>query len=204
MKSAFKSSEGFEGASKAEIIDRIQQLVPPGSPEPQDPEILAALQTLTAQLIWAYQADGQLESEPFSDVRHRTIHLYASAVSSKSKIKGKTILITGREGCVGSSSIKKLLDLGANKIISADNARCHNPEENLPLFTREGAVTFYAVDIRNLEELKHIFEVEKPAIVFHLAAQRQPGLAEIKIRETVTTSLLGCKHIIQLCEEYGV
>jgi len=43
VKSAFKSSEGFEGASKAEIIDRIQQLVPPGSPEPQDPEILAAL-----------------------------------------------------------------------------------------------------------------------------------------------------------------
>ena len=128
--------------------------------------------------------------------------LYASAVSSK--IKGKTILITGREGCVGSFSIKKLLDLGANKIISADNARCQNPEENLPLFTKEGAVTFYAVDIRNLDALKHIFEVEKPAIVFHLAAQRQPGLAEIKIRETVTTSLLGCKHIIQLCEEYGV
>jgi hypothetical protein len=88
VKSAFKSSEGFEGASKAEIIDRIQQLVPPGSPEPQDPEILAALPTLTAQLIGVYQADGQLESEPFSDVRSRTIHLYASACSSK--IKGKT------------------------------------------------------------------------------------------------------------------
>jgi hypothetical protein len=43
--------------------------------------------TLTAQLIAAYQADGQLESEPFSDVRDRTIHLYASA---SSKIKGKT------------------------------------------------------------------------------------------------------------------
>ena len=100
--------------------------------------------------------------------------------------------------------IEKLLELGATKIISADNARCQNPEENLPLFTREGAVTFYAVDIRNLDALKHIFEVEKPAIVFHLAAQRQPGLAEIKIRETVTTSLLGCKHVIQLCEEYGV
>ncbi|MEG3911427.1 polysaccharide biosynthesis protein [Microcoleus sp. w2-18bC1] len=202
MKSAFNQREVFEGVSKAEIIERIQQLVPPGSPEPQDPEILAALKTLTAQLIAAYQADGQLESEPFSDVRGRTIHLYASAVTSQ--IKGKTILITGGEGCVGRFLIAKLLELGATKIISADNARCQNPEENLPLFTREGAVTFYAVDIRNLDALKHIFEVEKPAIVFHLAAQRQPGLAEIKIRETVTTSLLGCKHVIQLCEEYGV
>lgn len=202
MKSAYTPSEVFESASKAEIIDRIQQLVPPGSGEPQDPQILAALQSLTAQLIRAYQADGQLESEPFSDVRDRTIHLYAAKVSSK--IKGKTILITGGEGCVGSFLIEKLLELGATKIISADNARCQNPQENLPLFNKEGAVTFYAADIRNFEALKHIFEVEKPDIVFHLAAQRQPGLAEIKIRETVTTSLLGCKHIIQLCEEYGV
>lgn len=202
MKSAFNPSEVFEAASKAEIIDRIQQLVPPGSPEPQDPEILAALQALTAQLISAYQADGQLESEPFSDVLDRTIHLYASACSSK--IKEKTILITGGEGCVGRFLIEKLLELGATKIISADNARCQNPEETLPIFNKEGAVTFYAADIRNFEALKHIFEVEKPEIVFHLAAQRQPGLAEIKIRETVTTSLLGCKHIIQLCEEYGI
>lgn len=202
MKSASNPSEVFEGNSKAEIIHRIQQLVPPGSPEPQDPEILAALQTLTAQLIAAYQADGQLEREPFTDVRDRSIHLYASAVSSK--IKGKTILVTGGEGCVGGFLIEKLLKLGATKIISADNARCQNPEETLPHFNKEGAVTFYAADIRNLEALKHIFEVEKPEIVFHLAAQRQPGLAEIKIRETVTTSLLGCKHVIQLSEEYGV
>ena len=201
MKSASNPSEAFESASKAEIIDRIQQLVPPGSPEPQDPEILATLQTLTAQLIKAYQADGQLESEPFNDVRDRTIYLYASAV--KSKIRGKTILITGGEGCVGSFLIEKLLELGATKIISADKARCQNPAEKFPLFNREGAVTFYATDIRNFEALKHIFEVEKPAIVFHLAAQRQPGLAEIQIRETVTTSLLGTQNVIQLCEEYG-
>lgn len=201
MKSAFNPSEAFESASKAEIIDRIQQLVPPGSPEPQDPEILAALQTLTAQLIRAYQADGQLESEPFNDVRDRTIYLYASAV--KSKIRGKTILITGGEGCVGSFLIEKLLELGATKIISADKARCQNPEENLPIFNIEGLVTFYATDIRNFQALKHIFEVEKPAIVFHLAAQRSPGLAEIQIRETVTTSLLGTQNVIQLCEEYA-
>ena len=87
----------------------------------------------------------------------------------------KTILITGGEGCVGKFLIEKLLELGATNIISVDKARCQNPEENLPLFKREGAVTFYAADIRNFEALKHIFEVEKPALIFHLAAQRQPG-----------------------------
>lgn len=202
MKSASNPTEVFEGGSKAEIIDRIQQLVPPGSPEPKDPEILAALQTLTAQLIRAYQADGQLENDPFCDVRDRSIHLYTAAVSSK--IKGKKILVTGGEGCVGTFTIEKLLELGATQIVSADKARCQNPEETRPVSNSKGGVTFYATDIRNLSALRYIFETEKPEIVFHLAAQRSPGLAEIQIRETVTTSLLGTKHVIQLCEEYGV
>jgi nucleoside-diphosphate-sugar epimerase len=189
-------------ASKTEIIDRIEQLVPPGSPEPQDPEIIAALQKLTAQLIAAYKADGQLESEPFADVRDRSVHLYAQAVSNQ--IKGKTILVTGGEGCVGNFLIEKLLQLGANKIISTDKARCHNPEETHPLAHQEGVAIFYAADIRNFESLKYIFATEKPEIVFHLAAQRSPGLAEIQIRETVTSSLLGTQNVIQLCEEYGV
>jgi nucleoside-diphosphate-sugar epimerase len=200
--SEFNPSEVLEGASKAEIIDRIERLVPPGSPEPQDPEIIATLQKLTAQLITAYKADGQLESEPFTDVRDRSVHLYTTAVSRQ--IKGKTILVTGGEGCVGNFLIEKLLELGATKIISADQARCQNPEATDPIPNSKGGVTFYAVDIRNFEALKYIFEVEKPEIVFHLAAQRSPGLAEIQIRETVTTSLLGTKHVIQLCEEYGV
>ena len=143
MNSAFNPSEVFECASKAEIIDRIQQLVPPGSGEPQNPEILAALQTLTAQLIAAYKADGKLESDPFCDVRDRSVHLYA-AVSSK--LKGKTILVTGGEGCVGTFLIEKLLELGTNQIISADKARCQNPEETRPVYNSKGVVKFYAAE----------------------------------------------------------
>ncbi|NJM63020.1 MAG: polysaccharide biosynthesis protein [Oscillatoriales cyanobacterium RU_3_3] len=198
---AFDSSV-VEKTSKAEIISRIQKLVPPGSGEPQDPEILAALQTLTAQLIAAYKADGQLESDPFTDVRDRSVHLYVTDISRK--IEGKTILVTGGEGCVGSLLIEKLREIGASKIVSVDKARCQNPQENTPSFQQKDTAAFYAADIRNLEALKYIFEAHKPEIVFHLAAQRSPGLAEIQIRETVTSSLLGTEHIIQLCEEYGV
>ncbi|MCU0540880.1 MAG: polysaccharide biosynthesis protein [Oscillatoriaceae cyanobacterium Prado104] len=198
---AFDSSV-FEENSKAEIIARIQQLVTPGSPEPQDPEILAALRTLTQQLIAAYKADGLLASDPFADVRDRSVHLYAAAISSK--IAGKTLLVTGGEGCVGKFLIEKLLELGAGKIVSVDKARCQNPQENIPSSDQKDGVTFYAADIRNIQALQYIFEQEKPEIVFHLAAQRSPGLAEIQIKETVTSSLLGIENIIQLCEKSGV
>ena len=202
MKLASTNLSAVKSTTKAGIIELIKQLVPPGSPEPQDPAILAELQTLTVKLIEAYKADGLLETEPFSDVRNRTLHLYAQEV--KSKVQGKVVLVTGGEGCVGTNLIKKLLELGAKRIVSVDKVRCHNLEGNIPTSTLEGNIIFYAADVRNSEALRYIFDTEKPNLVFHLAAQRLPGLAEIKIRETATTSLLGTKHIIQLCEEYGV
>ncbi|XZN96320.1 MAG: hypothetical protein ACM65K_26350 [Microcoleus sp.] len=94
MKSASNPSEVLECPSKAEIIDRIQKLVPPGSLEPQAPETIAALQTLTAQLIRAYKADGQLESEPFEDVRDIAKYTCTPPQSAtKSKAKPSSSLV---------------------------------------------------------------------------------------------------------------
>jgi len=109
-------------ASKAEIIKHIQQLVPVGSPEPQDPIILATLKSLTANLIQAYMAEGRLQEDPFADVLNRKIHLYEAEVSRK--LKGKVVLVTGGEGCVGSNLLKKLVELGVKRVVSVDKARC--------------------------------------------------------------------------------
>lgn len=187
---------------KAEVIKRLQQLVPPGSSEPQDPEVLAKLRTLTVELIEAYRAEGQLAEEPFSDVRNRTIHLYTSEVSEQ--LKGKIALVTGGEGCVGSDLVKKLVELGAKHVISVDNARCGYSSDPKPIGEKAESVTRYAADVRNYDALNYIFDVEKPELVFHLAAQRLPGLAEKEVRETISTSLLGADNIIKLCESYGV
>lgn len=193
---------GLVISKKAEIIKQIQQLVPPGTPEPQEPELLATLQTLTAQLIEAYKAEGQLEEDPFGDVRHRKIHLYESEVASQ--LQGKTVLVTGGEGCVGSDLVKRLIELGVQRVVSVDKARASDSLESQPTGKKEAAVTWYTADVCNYDVLNYIFSIEKPEIVFHLAAQRLPGLAEIKVRETIATSILGTENIIKLCESYGI
>lgn len=187
---------------KAEVIKRLQELVPPGSPEPHEPEVLAKLRNLTVELIEAYKSEGQLEDDPFSDVLDRTIHLYTSEVSEK--LKGKIALVTGSEGCVGSDLVQKLLEFGVKHVISVDNARCGYSLDPHPIGEKIESVTRYAADVRNYDALNHIFDVEKPELVFHLAAQRQPGLAEKQVKETISTSIIGTENIIQLCEKYGV
>ncbi len=186
----------------SDIVARIQQLVPPGSPEPDAPKLLEELNALTQSLIHEYQAAGRLQGDPFNEAWTRPLHLYESEV--RSRLTGKSILVTGGEGFVGGYLIRKLLALGVQKISSIDNARCPAGAGLQPIAGEASNVILYAGDVRNLETLRQVFILEKPAIVFHLAAIRIPGLAEKIVWETVTSNILGTQNIIQVCEEFGV
>jgi nucleoside-diphosphate-sugar epimerase len=186
----------------SEIIRQIQQLVPPGSPEPQDPKILAQLQQLTQALIRDYEDSGRLQGDPFNEAWTRPLYLYEAEV--RSQLHGKTVLVTGGEGCVGHQLIQKLVNLGAERVISVDNARCIDGTAPAPIAGIAPNVTLYAIDVRDYDALKRVFEIEKPDLVFHLAAIRIPGVAEKIILTTVTTNIFGTQNIIQLCEEFNV
>lgn len=185
--------------TRNEIIKRMTQLVPPSSSEPRDEEILSQLRHLTKALIHTYKVAGQLQTDPFSEVMNHQIPLYEPDV--RNRLSGKVVLVTGGEGCVGRQLIHKLVELEVKRIISVDNARCSSPSGNRTLREREGNSVFYSADIRDWRIQQQIYEKEKPDIVFHLAAQRLPGVAEKQIRETVTTNVFGTQNVIRLCEE---
>lgn len=188
--------------TSCEIVARIQALVPPGSAEPNAPPLLNELQELTQALIRAYQASGRLQGDPFNEAKTRSLYLYESEV--RQIVAGKSVLVTGGEGFVGSRLIQQLLQLGVKQVCSVDNARCSPGLPFQPMPGEAANVKLYAVDVRDLETLRQVFEREKPAIVFHLAAIRIPGLAEKMVWETVTSNIFGTQNIIQVCEEFDV
>jgi hypothetical protein len=191
-----------EAVGKSAIIKCIQQQISAGTTEPKEPLVLALLKTLTKELIQAYVVNGYLKEDPYAESRKREIYLNKSEIAKK--LAGKVVLVTGGEGCVGGDLLKKLIEIDVKRLISVDKARCDDSSQEPLIDTQKASVKFYAADIKNYEALKEIFELEKPDIVFHLAAQRQPGLAEIEIRETVATNVFGTENMIQLCETYGV
>ena len=79
--------------------------------------------------------------------------------------KGKTILVAGGAGAVGSRLTKKLCDLGAESVVVIDDLssayKWNIPDEPNLLFIK-GSITDEVT-------LKRAF-AEKPEIVFHLAA----------------------------------
>jgi NADP-dependent 3-hydroxy acid dehydrogenase YdfG len=180
-------------AQKGQIIGAIQRLVPAYAPVPRSLEVLTKLTELTNDLVRIYQSEGKLRENPFTEAASRRIHLYEDLV--RAEIAGKIILVTGGEGCVGQALLTSLLKLGAEEIVSLDKAQRNKSE-----LVNAGQLSYHTIDIRDRSALKQIFDTVHPQIVFHLAAQRSPGLAEIEIRATITTNLIGTTNIIHCCE----
>ncbi len=59
-------------------------------------------------------------------------------------------------------------------------------------------------DVRDRGRLAAIFDDVRPDVVFHVAAQRDPGLAEHEVHRTVTTNALGTRNVISAAAEFGV
>jgi nucleoside-diphosphate-sugar epimerase len=85
-------------------------------------------------------------------------------VNYSKEYKGKSVLITGGAGCIGSNLTKALIQGAANVIILDDLSSAY--EWNIPFSDR---VSFVKGSILDDEMLKRVFKA-KPDYVFHLAA----------------------------------
>lgn len=115
----------------------------------------------------------------------------------KSFYRNKKVLITGHTGFKGSWLTIWLNELGASVTgVSLD------PVTERDLFNLAGLnrkVTDYRQDIRDLVQIKKIFDNEQPEIVFHLAAQALviPGYSDPIA--TFSTNIMGTSNIIEAC-----
>ncbi len=114
--------------------------------------------------------------------------------------QGKKILITGHTGFKGSWLAKILLNWGADVVgISLPPSTTPNLFEALNL-PKEITKNYY-FDIRSIDKVKQVVELEKPEIVFHLAAQAIVRDGYDDPFGTHTTNILGTINIMQAITE---
>ena len=69
---------------------------------------------------------------------------------------------------------------------------------------RHPGADYRQADVASWASLDAVFAAVRPDVVFHLAAQRDPGLAERASHLTVSTNVLGTRNVVQACERHGV
>jgi len=120
-------------------------------------------------------------------------------------LTGKTILITGAAGSIGSEIVRQLCGFDVQMLLLCDIAE--TPLHQLGL---ELNVTFPLVkkqlliaDVRNYDRMKSLFEQYRPQFVYHAAAYKHVPLMEEHPSEAILANVLGTKNVADLAISCG-
>jgi FlaA1/EpsC-like NDP-sugar epimerase len=120
--------------------------------------------------------------------------------------RGKTILVTGAAGSIGSELCNQLAMTGIDKLILFDNAE--TPVHTIALQLSESfpELDFVPVvgDVRMQARLDYVFRRYNPQVVFHAAAYKHVPLMEENPCEAVLVNVAGTRNVADKCVEYGV
>jgi FlaA1/EpsC-like NDP-sugar epimerase len=133
-------------------------------------------------------------------------------IAVKNYLQGKTILVTGAGGSIGSELCRQiiscnpaeiiLLGHGENSIFDIKNELLNRIGKNENL--NDCKVISRIADIRFRERLEEIFNETEPDIVFHAAAHKHVPLMEENPSEAITNNILGTKNLVDLSVKFDV
>jgi FlaA1/EpsC-like NDP-sugar epimerase len=122
-----------------------------------------------------------------------------------SQIRGKTVLITGAAGSIGSEIVRQIIPFRPKMLVLVDQAE--SAMYDLELEVNElASLTYksYVADICNQERIEHIFQADKPEIVFHAAAYKHVPVMEENPSEAIWVNVNGSRTLADISVKYGV
>jgi len=121
-------------------------------------------------------------------------------------LAGKTILVTGAGGSIGSELCRQIAKFGPRDLIMLDRDETGLQQAQISisghglLDTRDVVLA----DIRDAEALQTIFEERRPDVVFHAAALKHLPMLEQYPDEAWKTNVLGTLNVLTAAQSVGV
>ena len=119
---------------------------------------------------------------------------------------GKTVMVTGAAGSIGSELCRQLASFGPKKLILFDNGETPMHNLRLELEERYRNLDFIPIigDVRQEPRLDYVFRTYRPQVVFHAAAYKHVPLMEENPCEAVRVNVAGSRNVADKCIEYDV
>ncbi|UZD42494.1 polysaccharide biosynthesis protein [Selenomonas sputigena] len=119
-------------------------------------------------------------------------------------IAGKTVLITGAGGSIGSELSRQISRVGAKEILllgRGENSIYEIYQELKMKFPEQHYRTIIA-NITDKVRMEEVFRQYHPQVVFHAAAHKHVPLMEIQPAEAVQNNVFGTKNVAELADAY--
>jgi len=112
-------------------------------------------------------------------------------------IEGRRVLVTGAGGSIGSELCKQIAQFKPAELVMLDLSEYNlytignQISEVAPELRKRGVLA----DIRDAERIRRVFDVHRPAIVFHAAALKHVHLVESNPDQGLLTNTIGTRNI---------
>lgn len=137
-------------------------------------------------------------------LRRKPVELNSDLI--KNYIQGKTILVTGAGGSIGSEIVRQLSRFEPQKVVLLGRG-----ENSIHQLMNEIEYNFgslnYATeigDIRDKQTLERIFKKYQPEVIFHAAAHKHVPLMEANPEQAIFNNVCGTRNLVQLALDFGV
>ncbi|WP_300997994.1 nucleoside-diphosphate sugar epimerase/dehydratase [Exiguobacterium sp.] len=123
----------------------------------------------------------------------------------QSEVEGKTVLVTGAGGSIGSEICRQILKFSPERLLLLGHG-----ENSIYLIERELRELKLDVDlipviadVQDVERLREVFITHTPHLVFHAAAHKHVPLMETNPHEAVKNNIYGTKNVAEMADECG-
>lgn len=155
--------------------------------------------------------DGKLSVNEFRDVQvedllgREPIKLDDAGIGEK--ITGKTILVTGAGGSIGSEICRQVMKYKPAKIVLLGHGEnsIYNIEMEMRVTYKDTVeITTEIADVQDRHKIFEIMKKHQPYIVYHAAAHKHVPLMERNPEEAVKNNIFGTKNVAEAADTFKV
>ncbi len=118
---------------------------------------------------------------------------------------GRTVLVTGSSGSIGSEICRQLLALSPSSLVVVDRSETGQffLERELRRLAPSAQIEVVMADLTDGKRLESIFQRYRPEIVFHAAAYKHVPLMEEHPGEAIKNIALATRNLVDLADKYA-
>ncbi|WP_233547000.1 nucleoside-diphosphate sugar epimerase/dehydratase [Exiguobacterium sp. AM39-5BH] len=122
----------------------------------------------------------------------------------KTEVEGKTVLVTGAGGSIGSEICRQILKFNPGRLLLLGHGEnsIYLIERELRELNLDAELIPVIADVQDVERLREVFTKYTPHLVFHAAAHKHVPLMEANPHEAVKNNIYGTKNVAEMADEF--